>query len=305
MSGFVVLEAGALATVQDLGRPGYGAMGVATAGAADRGAARLANRLVGNLEGAAVVEVTLGGFRARAEGDLVAAVTGAEAVVLVDRVVVGVNTRFRWAAGSTLTVRAPSAGLRSCLAVAGGVATEPVLGSRSRDTMSGLGPDPLGPGHRVAAGRALGEPPATDLAPLPPVPVAEVTLSVVRGPRDDWFTPQSWARLLGSRYEATSELDRVGVRLAGPELDRSRSGELPSEGMVRGALQVPPSGVPTIFLSDHPVTGGYPVIAVLTEACADRAAQLRPGQGVRFSERTAGARPRGPGPAGRTGAVGG
>jgi allophanate hydrolase subunit 2 len=115
-------------------------------------------------------------------------------------------------------------------------------------------------------------------------PAGEVSLRVVRGPRDDWFTGAALDRLTGSPYEVTADSDRVGMRLRGVALERSREGELPSEGMVAGALQVPPTGQPTLFLVDHPVTGGYPVVAVVVSGDLGRAAQLRPGQRIRFRE---------------------
>ncbi len=105
---------------------------------------------------------------------------------------------------------------------------------------------------------------------------------MVPGPRQDWFTPEALTTLCSATWTVTVDANRVGVRLAGPVLERSRPDELPSEAMVVGALQVPPSGQPVIFLADHPVTGGYPVIAVITDDDLAMAAQLRPGQGVRF-----------------------
>jgi allophanate hydrolase subunit 2 len=105
---------------------------------------------------------------------------------------------------------------------------------------------------------------------------------VLAGPRDDWFGPSAWETLTGAVYTVTSDSNRVGLRLDGPPLERVRSGELPSEGMVRGALQVPPAGTPVLFLADHPVTGGYPVVGYVVDAHVDRCAQLRPGQKLRF-----------------------
>ena len=281
-----VLATGPLATVQDLGRPGHAAWGVGASGAADRASLRLANRLVGNPEGAAALEVTLGGLSVRALRDVIAALTGAPSPAQVEG---GGGT---WGAahnavltlrrGDVLTLAAPSAGLRTYLAVRGGVDVAPVLGSRSTDVLAGLGPDALTAPMRLPVGPPPADYPCVDLAPVADPPSGDVTLRVVPGPRDDWFTPAALDTLLSQDWTVTPDMDRVGVRLDGPELSRAVGGELPSEGVVRGALQVPPSGRPTLFLSDHPVTGGYPVIAVVLDADVDRAAQARPGQRLRF-----------------------
>ncbi|QUH01130.1 biotin-dependent carboxyltransferase family protein [Saccharopolyspora erythraea] len=276
-----VLETGPLATVQDLGRPGLADIGVGVSGAADRGSLRLANRLLGNDEGAAAIEVTFGGLAVRAGRDLTIAVTGAPCPVTVDGRGEGANAVLRVAAGEEVRLGAPPCGLRSYLAVRGGIDVEPVLGSRSTDVMAGIGPAALRVGDTLPVGPAPAAFPVVDLAPVAPPP-EDLVLDVVPGPREDWFTGEALEVLLTSVYEVTTESNRVGMRLDGPALTRSRSDELPSEGMVAGALQVPPASKPTLFLADHPVTGGYPVIAVVTSADVDRAAQARPGQRVRF-----------------------
>lgn len=280
MRGFEVLATGPLSTVQDLGRPGLAGIGVGVSGAADRGSLRLANRLVGNDEGAAAVEVTLGGLQVRARGDLTVAFTGAPCPATVDGRVVPVNTVLRVPAGAHLRLGRPERGLRSYLAVRGGIAVEPVLGSCATDTLAGLGPVQPRPGAVLPVGEPPRAFPVVDAAPVPAGD--DLVLAVVPGPRDDWFADGALAALLSEPYEVTAESDRVGMRLCGPALARARGGELPSEGMVSGALQVPPSGQPTLFLADHPVTGGYPVIAVVVAADVDRAAQARPGQRLRF-----------------------
>jgi biotin-dependent carboxylase-like uncharacterized protein len=288
-----VLASGPFASVQDLGRPGRAELGVGASGAADRGALRLANRLVGNPEGAAAVETTFGGLDVRAVGGGYVAATGAPGPLTVEhggRVrPVAANTLVRLPDGARLRCGVPDAGLRGYLAVRGGVDVAPVLGSRSTDTMAGIGPDPLRPGVRLPVGAPSGELPAVDYAPVAAPESGTLTLRIVPGPRDDWFTDAALAALTGGPYDVTSDSDRIGMRLSGPRLHRARTDELPSEGMVRGALQVPPSELPTLLLADHPVTGGYPVIAVVVAADADRAAQARPGQRVRF-RRSPGAR---------------
>jgi biotin-dependent carboxylase-like uncharacterized protein len=272
-----VLATGPLTTVQDAGRPGQGALGVGRSGACDRAAARLANRLVGNAPGAAVLETTLGGLVLRAEADLVVTTTGARGPASPAH-----NAPARLAAGTELRLGTPATGLRTYVAVRGGVAVEPVLGSRSTDLLSGLGPPPLSVGDELPVGDATGPMPGVDLAPVADPPGGDVTVRVLPGPRADWFPPDAAAALTGTAWTVTGESNRIGLRLAGEPLQRSRTGELASEGMVRGALQVPPSGQPVLFLADAPVTGGYPVIGYVADDDVDRCGQLRPGQVLRL-----------------------
>jgi KipI family sensor histidine kinase inhibitor len=288
-----VVRPGPLALVADLGRPGYAHLGVPRSGAADPDSLRLANRLAGNPEDAAAVELTLGGAVLRF-GDPAwtapawVALTGAPAPVRLDcgpglADDSGLGVPFAVPAGATLTVGTPATGLRSYLAVRGGVTAPAVLGSRSRDTLSGLGPAPLRAGDRLPVGpTAACGPILADVAPQAAAVPGTAELRVVTGPRDDWFTPEAQHRLRTAVYQVTSDSNRSGLRLSGPDLPRARSGELASEGMPLGALQVPPTGQPILFLADHPVTGGYPVIAVVATADIGRAAQLRPGDTVRF-----------------------
>ncbi len=284
--GLIVVEPGLYGTVQDLGRPGLMALGVAQAGALDRSATRQANRLVGNRMGAAVIESLNGGLVLAALEDQVLAVTGAA----VDLTIAMPDGREREPAlcapfllrdGEVLRQSAPASGLRAYTAVRGGFAVAEVLGSRSTDSMSGLGPPALTGGTRLVVGRpAQGSTVAGPEVPRRPA-VPEV-LRVVPGPRDDWFDDDSLDHLCGTDWTVTAQSNRIGLRLDGPPVARKHEGELPSEGTVRGALQIPPSGLPVLFLADHPVTGGYPVIAVVVSADLDRAAQLPPGSVVRF-----------------------
>ena len=279
-----VLATGALALVQDLGRPGAGATGVGRSGAADRAALRLGNRLVANPPSAAAVEVVFGGLAVRAGPDLPApllvALTGAPAPADVDGTPVGHHALVTLRAGQTLRLGPPPTGLRTYLAVRGGVEVDAVLGSRSSDVLSGIGPAPLAPGDVVPIGPEPGSPPLVDVAPVALPTGDAVTLRAVLGPRADWTADP--AALARTTWTASGRSDRVGMRLEGPPLERRDRGELPSEGMVRGAVQVPPGGEPVLFGADHPVTGGYPVVAVVLDADMDRAAQIRPGQQVRF-----------------------
>lgn len=280
----IVDRPGPLALLQDLGRPGQANLGVSPSGAADRAAHALANRLVGNLADAVTVETVLGGLAITATALAWVAVTGAPTDLLITTATVldrptASHTLLALHPGDRLVIAPPEQGVRNYLAVRGGFLADPTLGSRSTDVLSGLGPAPLRSGQRLEVGRPAAAFPDSDLAP-PARPRG--TLPVTPGPRRDWFTDAAWAALLAGQWAVTAEADRIAVRLAGPELARRVTRELPSEGLVRGAVQVPPSGQPLIFLADHPVTGGYPVIAVLTERAADDAAQLRPGDQVRF-----------------------
>ena len=275
----IVERTGAQALIQDLGRPGYAHLGVSPSGAADRTALRLANRLVGNKENAAAVECLLGGLVVRSASLLWVAVTGAPTEVLVNGAPTGSHSSIPLRPGDTLIVRPPRQGIRNYLAIRGGVRGHRTLGSRSTDTLSGLGPEPLSPGQQLKIGRPQRRFPDTDLAP-PNQP--RKTLRLLAGPRRDWFTDEAWETLVNQPWTVSQDSNRVAVRLEGPTLPRSRTDELPSEGLVRGAVQVPASGQPLIFGADHPVTGGYPVLAVLTERDTDHAAQLRPGETVRF-----------------------
>ncbi len=276
-----VVGVGPLALVQDLGRPGHAAVGVPRSGAADRAALCLANRLVANDdEGAAAIEVLLGGLAVRAHGLRTVALAGAPAPATVDGTPVAHHSVVTLRPGQTLALGPPPTGLRTYLAVRGGLAVDDVLGSVAGDTLSGLGPAPLQPGDVLAVGPEPEHPWLLDLAPVAPPTGGTVTLRAIPGPRADWVADPT--ALTRTTWTVSSRSDRVGMRLEGEPLRRTDKRELPSEGMVRGAIQVPPGGEPVVFLADHPVTGGYPVVAVVVDADVDRAAQVRPGQSVRF-----------------------
>lgn len=280
-----ILEPGLLSTIQDLGRPGRLADGIAMSGAADRGALRTANRLVGNREDAAGIEVTMGGLRAVARRDLWFAVAGAWGPIRLEGQEVDPYAAHVWPAGAQLQLDWFGHGVRGYLAIRGGIDAPLAVGSRSTDTLAGLGPPPLRAGDAFGtAGTTAGPVPPEDLHPWSPEQPAILELDVAPGPRADWFAET--AALFDAVWKVTNQADRVGIRLDGPELPRVANGEapseLPSEGMVAGALQVPPSGRPVILGPDGPVTGGYPVIAVVVDAGRDALAQARPGTLVRF-----------------------
>ncbi|MCX6466557.1 MAG: biotin-dependent carboxyltransferase family protein [Pseudonocardiales bacterium] len=275
---------GGAAVLVDLGRVGWGASGVGRSGAFDRAACALANRLVANPASAACVEVAFGGLALRAGDDLAApllvALAGAPAPAAVDGTPVGHHALVVLRAGQTLRLGTPPSGLRTYLAVRGGIDVPAVLGSRSTDVLSGVGPAPLAASAVLPVGPEPADLPRVDVAPVAVPTGGPVTLRAVLGPRADWIAdPTALAR---TAWTVSGRSDRVGLRLEGEPLRRADTGELPSEGMVRGAVQVPPGGEPVLFGADHPVTGGYPVVAVVRDADLDRAAQLRPGQQVRF-----------------------
>ncbi|MER7845820.1 biotin-dependent carboxyltransferase family protein [Kitasatospora sp. NPDC096077] len=277
-----VISAGLLTTVQDLGRPGHAHLGVPRSGALDQPAHRLANRLVGNPATAATLETTVLGCTLRADRAVTVAVAGAPCAVRVDGRPAAWGAPVRLPAGAVLEVGPATRGVRSYLAFAGGVAADPVLGSRSTDLLSGLGPAPLAPGDALPLGEPVGPAAGVDVLPVP-APPEPLLLPVLFGPREDWFTARSPAVLTGSDYRVSPTSNRIGLRLEGPPLERARDGELPSEGMVLGAIQVPPDGRPVVFLADHPTTGGYPVIGVVPAAALPAAAQAVPGTPVRFT----------------------
>ncbi|MBT2527411.1 biotin-dependent carboxyltransferase family protein [Streptomyces sp. ISL-99] len=278
---FAVVRAGALTSVQDHGRSGHAHLGVPRSGVLDRPASDLANRLVGNPVEAAVLETTLNGFAVRPRCDVTVAVTGAPCRVTVDGRPAAWGAPVRVAAGEVLELGRATGGVRSYLAFAGGIACEPVLGSRSTDLLSGLGPAPVTDGAVLPLGGASGPPVYADAVPWQGPP-RELVLRARLGPRADWFTARALHTLATAVYRVSSASNRIGLRTEGPPLERAVHGELPSEGMVLGAVQVPPDGHPLVFLADHPTTGGYPVIAVVSERDLGAAAQAPPGTPIRF-----------------------
>ena len=288
---FEIRAAGLQALLQDGGRHGQAKQGVSASGAMDRRSLQAANRLVGNASDTACIEVAYGGFQLACRGDAVVAVTGAEGPVTLTRA-----DGAQWplprhqpvalAEGDVLALGEPTAGIRSYIAVRGGFDIAPVLGSLSSDTLARVGPAAIAVGdvlpvRAVSAGALVGEPeaPPTDL----PTVREEVVLDIVLGPRTDWFTPDAVELLCGQTWTVTPQSNRVGIRLAGEEaLARANHAELPSEGTARGSIQVPASGQPVLFLADHPLTGGYPVIASVATHHLDRAGQIPVNARVRF-----------------------
>lgn len=275
-----VVDPGPLTTVQDEGRPGWAHLGVPRAGFLDRPAARLANRLVGNASGAALLETTAGGVRLELLSAHTVAVTGARCQVRCQLRAAGrtlsLDEAVSLPAGTELVVGPASQGLRSYVAVAGGVDVEPVLGSRSTDTLAGIGPPVLTAGAVLRTGPLPRCPvwvPTTRRRPL----TEPAVVRVLPGPQTHWLGEP--AGVDGARGRVGIASNRVGLRLAGLDLPRRR-GEMSSEGMVVGAVQLPSSGEAVVFLNDHPTTGGYPVVAVVHPDDLPVCAQARPGDEI-------------------------
>lgn len=290
-----IVQPGLQTLVQDGGRPGQAQLGVSASGALDRSALREANRLVGNPADAAVLENALGGLTLRAHGDGVLLAASGASVALS---VTAADGRERVASpaqaipltdGDVLKLGHASAGVRCYVAARGGWRVGAVLGSCSTDTLAKIGPPPLRAKAHIAVGNAIaartlrkpGQP--TEVPRTLPRRGDTVVLDVVLGPRTDWFSPEAIDLLTQQPWRVTPRCDRVGMRLEGlAPLQRARHDELPSEGTMTGAIQVPASGQPVLFLADHPLTGGYPVIAVVARPHLDLAAQIPIGCNIRF-----------------------
>ncbi|QSB05541.1 biotin-dependent carboxyltransferase family protein [Natronoglycomyces albus] len=283
MSSIEIVRAGALTTCQDAGRPGWAHLAVPHSGAADKPAWKQANQLAGNPPGACALETTLTGCAFRTYRDVTVVVGGAPCPVTVDDVPVAWGQPVKLPANSVLEAGAPTAGVRSYIAISGGLYPKAVLGSHSTCLLSGLGPAPLRQGDTIPLGPAPARPPYETQWPTPwPGMPAELVLPLHLGPRHDWFSPDSVAVLSRETWEISEHSNRVGLRLTGPTLRRVNEVELPSEGIVTGAVQVPPDGLPIVFGPDHPTTGGYPVIGVVGHEAMAQAAQARVGTPVRF-----------------------
>ncbi|MQW87878.1 urea amidolyase family protein [Sinorhizobium saheli] len=290
-NGILVTRADRPALFQDLGRRGQAGQGVSESGALDRQSLIEANLCVGNPRGAAVIEIAYGGFAIKADRPVTLAITGAPAPMTIhtaDGRSIGapIGQPFALDAGDELTLEFPPEGTRSYMALRGGFAVEKGLGSAATDTLAKVGPSPIAAGDVLAPGAEA----VTAVDPNSPkstqLPKAgdTATLDVVLGPRTDWFTDRGLTTLLTQEWQVTAESSRVGVRLAGAEpLERADASELPSEGTPLGAIQVPHSGQPVLFLADHPLTGGYPVIAVVASHHLDLAGQIPIGAKIRFN----------------------
>ena len=299
-----VLHPGLLTTVQDLGRPGYQQAGVPVGGALDAGALRVANLLVGNPGGAAGLEITLRGPRLRFDAGCLLALTGADLAPTLSGQPVEMN-RPAWApAGAELAFGAPRAGCRAYLAVAGGVAVAPVLGSRATYLRAGLGgwhgralrpgdalplgaPSPRGQKIMLALAVnqfAISQARWTPGPWLCPVPRPSPVIRAVRGPEYGQFAAASQRAFWEEPFAVTAAADRMGYRLQGPPLLRQPAAELLSSAVTCGTVQVPPGGQPIVLLADCQTTGGYPRLAQAVTADFGALAQATPGQALRFRE---------------------
>ncbi|NDJ57650.1 5-oxoprolinase/urea amidolyase family protein [Enterobacteriaceae bacterium 4M9] len=285
-----VIAPGLLTLFQDDGRAGQAALGVSPSGAMDSAALHRANRIVGNAPASACLEITCGGLRARVHQQLVVAVTGAPCLLEIcnangQRISAESEQPVALEPGDEISLRAGQHGVRSYLALRGGFVTKPVLGSSAFDTLAQLGPAPLKAGDKLyaAANPAQAVQPGEKSAPWLPGEGDVVTLDVVPGPRTDWFDAQALTLLASQPWRVTPQSNRIGLRLSGEQpLVRSLSAELPSEGTCTGAIQVPASGQPVLFLKDRPLTGGYPVIGAVADYHLDLAGQIPPGAVIRF-----------------------
>ena len=285
-----VLRSDFPAYYQDLGREGMAGQGISRSGAMDRASLIAANRIVGNDRNAVVIEISSGGFSVRAERALTLAVTGAEGELSLNTVR-GEKLQPVYAqaialdAGDVLAVGHAKRGARAYLAIRGGFVAEQLLGSVARDTLAKVGPAPIKTGDALEIGDAPLRAVADFALNSKALPARDevITLNVHLGPRTDWFSESGLQTFLNQEWEVSQEADRVGIRLRGETaIASAMSGELPSEATVLGALQVPKSGHPVLFLADHPLTGGYPVIAVLAADQLDLAGQIPIGARLRF-----------------------
>ena len=282
-----VLDPGPLTTVQDAGRVGYAAQGYRSCGAADGYAYRLGNVLVGNDPGAAVLECTLRGAALRFETDTVFALTGAESHAALDSTPVPYYAPLLAKAGSVLQMGAAKTGLRSYLAVGGGIATPPVLGSRATDVKCGIGGLE---GRKLTAG---------DTLPIGSCDTAALWQAITAKRLDRPLRDKAVCgglhpmRVQGTQmlpqdfihgiYILTPDCDRMACKLAGTPLQMRRGADILSDGIVPGSVQVSADGQPIVMLADHQTTGGYAKIATVISADLPALAQLRPGQRVCFT----------------------
>lgn len=284
MSVIQVQSPGMFTTVQDLGRYGYGPLGVSPSGAADPIALRVGNLLVGNTESAAALEMTLlGGTFVFPDGGVIA-LAGSDFGAMIDTTPFAPWTACEVHEGSTLRLGATRSGARCYLCVRGGIAVKPLLGSASTHILTGLGGfegRTLKKGDVLRIGEACGKPRTIEpleLAKLAPRKLLRAT----DGPQTDWFAHESLDLFYSVVYKVTEESNRMGLRLDGPALETPQSGQMISEGVSLGAIQVPAGGRPIVLFVEQQTTGGYPKIANIISADLASVGQLRPRDEIRF-----------------------
>ena len=280
-----VIEPGLFSSIQDFGRFGFQRFGISASGAMDDVAMRLANRLAGNPLGTATIEMALVGAAFIVEADSCrVAVAGGDFPLLINDAPAATYRAHDLVRGDRIKLGAARAGARAYLAVAGGFAIAPVLGSRSthsRSAIGGLDGGPLKAGDLLPlAGAGVDGP----LLELPPdrVPVTGGPIRVLLGPQDDAFTAAGIATFLGSDYTVSQKTDRMGCQLDGPAIEHRDGFNIVSDGIMNGSIQVPGNGRPIVLLADRQTTGGYPKIATVIGPDLHRLAQRRPGDTVRF-----------------------
>jgi antagonist of KipI len=290
VSELAVVDPGLLTTVQDLGRFGYQRVGVPTSGPMDRLAFVVANRLVGNEDGAAALECTIKGPRLEVRQPAVVAVTGAAMGFTVNGHAAPDWTAIRARPGDILAFQMASAGCRAYLAVAGGIDVPLALGSRAtylRGRLGGLGGRAIQKGDALPVGKAgagsAREGRAVPAALRPAYP-AERECRVILGPQDDRFTPDGIRAFLEGPYDVTPQADRMGYRLKGPTITHARGHDIVSDGIPLGGIQVPGEGQPIVLLADRQTTGGYTKIATVIGVDIGAIGQTRPGQRIRFRQ---------------------
>jgi biotin-dependent carboxylase-like uncharacterized protein len=278
-----VEHAGPLTTIQDEGRPGLMRYGVPASGPMDHTAYGIAQAALGNEPGAGGIEVSLGGLTLRClDGPVTIATAGGGFKVARDGALIpswGVTTLQ---AGSRLAIQAGLWGTWTYLCFAGRIVASPWLGSSATHLRSGLGGGCLTPGSRVMIEMSTKQPERAGPLVVPATARPRREIRVVLGPQDRFFAPETIRTFLDGPYALTSAYDRMGVRLRGPSLRISEPLDMPSEAVVRGAIQVAGDGTPTVLLADHQTTGGYPKIATVASIDIDAFVQLRPHALVRF-----------------------
>lgn len=286
---FEVKNVGLQVLVQDDGRKNMSKLGIGRAGAMDDRAFKSANLIVGNPSDAAVFEILNGGLRLKVLQSTVIAVTGAAAALWItyansNKVQESLYQPIALDAGDEIYISPPQAGLRNYLAIRGGFAVERVLESASYDVLAELGPLPIKVGDQIYADQLKTQAVNLDQSAITlPSKGETVVVDVILGPRADWFNPQSVDLLFSQAWLVTTESNRIGLRLLGEQpLQRQINQELPSEGCCTGAIQVPANGQPVLFMNDHPLTGGYPVIAAVAPYHLGLIAQLEAGCFIQF-----------------------
>lgn len=288
MASVLVEKPGFLSTVQDAGRRGYAHLGISASGAADPLALRLGNLLLGNDERAAALEMTLVGGSFAFDADAVVALTGSDFGATLSGRPLPLWEPVSLRAGDRLVLGPTRSGARCYLCVYGGIDVPPVLGSRSTHLLSGLGGLD---GRKLSAGDALpiGSAAAGTGAPSRPLAASAVAdlyapqpIRFTPGPQADCFAPETIGRLAASTYTVSEDSNRMGIRLTGPPLQRVLAGEMLTEGVSLGAVQVPENGQPIILWVEHQTTGGYPKIGNVCSADLHLVGQLRPRATVRF-----------------------